>query len=322
LTKPRIVCTPSRPSWSPRWRELEIRIVAALGGNALLQRGESPAAEIQEHHVVDAVEHLARIAGGNELIVTHGNGPQVGLLAIESANDPVLEHPYPFDVLGAQTQGMIGYWLVQALSNVLERPVVALVTRTIVDTNDSAFENPTKFVGRGYTEEEAQRVGAGRWALRHDGVLWRRVVPSPEPQRVVEIDTIKRLMDDGTVVVCAGGGGIPVARNSSGHLEGVEAVIDKDLAAALIARDVGADSLLLLTDVASVMRDFATANQRPISRATVEELHALSFPAGSMGPKVEAACRFVKASGKSAAIGTFDDAPGLLAGTAGTTVIP
>jgi carbamate kinase len=244
------------------------------------------------------------------------------MLALESANDPVLAHPFPLDVLGAQTQGMIGYWLVQALGNVLERPVVALLTRTIVDSNDAAFVAPTKFVGRGYSKEEARRVGGGMWTLRQDGDLWRRVVPSPEPMEVVEISIVKELVSKGTIVVCAGGGGIPVARNQRGHLEGVEAVIDKDLAASLIARDVGADALLLLTDVPAVQVDYGLATEHSLGKATVAELRAMSFPAGSMGPKVEAACRFVYATGKRASIGTFDDAPGLLDGSAGTTVLP
>ena len=268
------------------------------------------------------MKQLARICEGNEIIVTHGNGPQVGMLALESANDPVLDHPFPFDVLGAQTQGMIGYWLVQALGNVLKRRVVAVLTQTIVDTNDPAFKAPTKFVGRGYSKEEARRVGGAKWVLKPDGDLWRRVVPSPEPMEVVEIATVKDLAAKGTIVVCAGGGGIPVARNKKGHLEGVEAVIDKDLAAALIARDVGADALLLLTDVPAVLADYGLPTQHPMDKATVAELRAMSFAAGSMGPKVEAVCQFVKATGKHGSIGTFDDAPGLLDGTAGTTVVP
>jgi carbamate kinase len=265
---------------------------------------------------------LAHICKGNHIIITHGNGPQVGMLAQESANDPVLEHPFPLDVLGAQTQGMIGYWLIQALGNVLERPVVALLTQTIVDSQDTAFVAPTKFVGRGYSKEEAIRVGGGKWALRQDGELWRRVVPSPEPMEVVEISIVKELVSKGTVVVCAGGGGIPVSRNQRGRLEGVEAVIDKDLAAALIAQNVEADVLLLLTDVPAVLADFGRPTENSIERATVAELRAMSFPAGSMGPKVEAACRFVELTGKRAAIGTFDDAPGLLDGSAGTTILP
>jgi carbamate kinase len=272
--------------------------------------------------VVDAVRQLSRICKENEIVVTHGNGPQVGMLALESANDPALDRPFPLDVIGAQTQGMIGYWLVQALGNVLESPVVALLTQTIVDSKDPAFESPTKFVGRGYSKDEASRIGEGKWVLRQDGELWRRVVASPEPIEVVEISIIKDLVSKGNIVVCAGGGGIPVARDRRGHLDGVEAVIDKDLAAALIARDVAADVLLLLTDVPAVLADYGLPTEHPIDNATVAELRAKSFPAGSMGPKVEAACRFVAATGKRACIGSFDDAPGLLEGSVGTNVLP
>ncbi len=268
------------------------------------------------------MEQLARICEGNEVIITHGNGPQVGMLALESANDPLLEHPFPFDVLGAQTEGMIGYWLVQALANVLERRVVAVLTQTIVDTNDPAFLAPTKFVGRGYSKEEARRLGAGAWVLKEDGNLWRRVVASPEPVEVVELSTVKDLVAAGTIVVCAGGGGIPVARDPEGHLYGVEAVIDKDLAAALIARDVGADALLLLTDVPAVLANYGLPTQHSLEKVSVKELRATHFAAGSMGPKVEAVCRFVEATGRHGSIGTFDDAPGLLSGAAGTTVVP
>ena len=243
------------------------------------------------------------------------------MLALESANDPALDHPFPFDVLGAQTQGMIGYWLVQALGNALQRRVVAVLTQTIVDRRDPAFSAPTKFVGRGYSLDEARRVGGDAWVLRQDGEMWRRVVASPEPVEVVEIDTIRELVSQGTIVVCAGGGGIPVARDDHDHLVGVEAVIDKDLAAALIARDVGADALLLLTDVPAVFRDYGRATQRPLGTVSVDELRAMSFPEGSMAPKVDAVCRFVKATGKRGAIGTFDDALELLKGTAGTTVV-
>ena len=296
-------------------------IVAALGGNALLQRGEKPAAEIQQHHVVDAVAQLVRIASDNTLVVTHGNGPQVGMLALESAQDPALDHPFPFDVLGAQTQGMIGYWLAQALANALPgRRVVALVTQTIVDPADPAFAAPTKFVGRGYVDVDA-RAFEGVWTMRRDGALLRRVVASPEPIQIIEIATIRELVASGTIVVCAGGGGVPVARDAHGALHGVEAVIDKDLATAVIARDVGAQAMLLLTDVSAVQADFGSARQRPIRSATVAQLRAMDFASGSMGPKVEAACRFVEATGMRAAIGSFDDAPELLAARAGTTVV-
>jgi carbamate kinase len=244
------------------------------------------------------------------------------MLALESANDPSLDRPFPLDVLGAQTQGMIGYWLVQALGNALQVPVVALLTQTVVDSKDPAFAKPTKFVGRGYSAEEANRLGGGKWTLRQDGDLWRRVVPSPEPIQIVEISVIDDLVSQGTMVICAGGGGIPVARDQRGQLAGVEAVIDKDLAAALIARDVKADLLLLLTDVRAVLANYGLATEHAIESATVAELQAMSFPAGSMGPKVEAACRFVKATGKRACIGSFDDAPGLLDGTVGTSILP
>ncbi len=287
-----------------------------------MQRGDKPAAEIQEHHVLDAVAHLVAVAENNTLIVTHGNGPQVGMLALESASDPVLDHPFPFDVLGAQTQGMIGYWLAQALANALPaRRVVALVTQTIVDVKDPAFSNPTKFVGRGYAEGEAPSPPGSEWTIKQDGLLWRRVVASPEPLEVVEIETIKELVASGTIVVCAGGGGIPVARDANGALRGVEAVIDKDLATAVIARGTDAHVMLLLTDVAAVLADYGTPSERPIRSATVNELRALNFPAGSMGPKVESACRFVEATGRRAAIGSFDDSLELLNGTAGTSVV-
>lgn len=261
--------------------------------------------------------------GEHQLIVTHGNGPQVGMLAVESASDPNLERPYPFDALGAETQGVIGYWLAQALGNALApREVVALVTQTVVDPHDRAFANPTKFIGRQYDKDEALRVGEqSEWTMREDGGRWRRVVASPEPREVVERATIDRLVREGTVVVCAGGGGVPVVRERSGELAGVEAVIDKDLATSLLATGVRADRLLFLTDVERVYANYATANQRPLARVGVKELRGLSFPAGSMGPKVEAACRFVEASGNVASIGSLDDVEGLLAATSGTQVV-
>lgn len=297
-------------------------IVAALGGNALLQRGETPAAQIQRHHVVDAVAQLARVASGNHLVVTHGNGPQVGLLAVESANDPVLERPFPFDVLGAQTQGMIGYWLLQAFTNALpERECVALVTQTLVDGADPAFSHPTKFVGRVYEAEEAQRLARVHgWSVAADGPLWRRVVASPEPRGVIESGIIESLAGAGAIVVGVGGGGIPVVRDEHGQLCGAEAVVDKDLASALLAWTIDADLLLLLTDVAGVYEDYGTPTERVIRSANVDELRAGSFAAGSMGPKVEAACRFAESTGQRAAIGSLDDVLGLVEGTSGTSV--
>ncbi len=298
------------------------KVVIALGGNALLERGERPDSDIQEAHVESAVAALAPLLGTRDVILTHGNGPQVGVLAVESAQDPALSRPYPFEVLGAQTQGMIGYWLVQALSRLLPgRPAACLLCRTVVRADDPAFAHPTKFVGPVYDEDTAQRLAAQRgWQLRPDGRAWRRVVPSPEPVELAELDTIRLLAGSGLIVVCAGGGGIPVTRGRDGGLHGVEAVVDKDLSAALLARAVGADALLILTDVPAVQEGYGTPRARVIHRATPAELRAMSFPDGSMGPKVEAACRFAEATGGMAAIGRLSDAAALLARRTGTIV--
>jgi carbamate kinase len=298
------------------------RVVIALGGNALLQRGERPDSDIQEAHVASAVAALAPLLGTRDVIITHGNGPQVGVLALESAQDPELSRPYPFGVLGAQTQGMIGYWIVQALSRALpSRPAACLITRTVVRAGDPAFRHPSKFVGPVYDEDTAQRLAASRgWSFRRDGRSWRRVVPSPEPVELVEIGIVRQLAASGLLVVCSGGGGIPVVRDSDGALHGVEAVIDKDLSAALLAEAIGAGALLILTDVAAVEDGYGTPAARPIHQVSVAGLRARSFPDGSMGPKVEAACRFVEATGGQAAIGRLGDAAALLAGTAGTVV--
>jgi len=301
-----------------------VRIVAALGGNALLERGEKPDEDIQEHHVKQAVDALAPLARSHDLIVTHGNGPQVGLLALQSASDPALTRPYSLDVLGAQTQGMIGYWLVRALRGAAPgKSAGCLIGQTRVALDDPAFANPTKFVGPVYKESEARDLAAERgWVVRPDGAAWRRVVPSPEPLELVELPLIRVLLAAGALVVCAGGGGIPVVVDASGALRGVEAVVDKDLTAALLARAVDADALLLLTDVDAVIDGFGTPDARPIRHATPQQLRARSFPAGSMGPKVEAACRFVEATGKMAAIGRLDAAAALLRREAGTIVSP
>jgi carbamate kinase len=301
-----------------------VRLVVALGGNALLERSERPDADIQEHHVAAAVDALAPVAGDHELVITHGNGPQVGLLATESEKDPALSHPYPFDVLGAQTQGMIGYWLLQAFENALpERGVATIITQTLVDPTDPAFSHPTKFVGPLYDEETAKRLCVDRrWDVREDEGGWRRVVPSPEPRGIVELDEIEAVVADGSVVICAGGGGIPVVRGPDGRLRGVEAVIDKDLTSALLAERVGAAALVILTDVAAVELGHGTPDARPISTTTVSDLRSTQFPPGSMGPKVEAACRFVEATGHRAHIGRLTDVERVLAGAAGTVVEP
>ena len=299
-----------------------MRIVVALGGNALLRRGQKPDADVQEANVARAAAALASLGDQYELVITHGNGPQVGVLAMQSAADPHLTTPYPFDVLGAQTQGMIGYWLLQAMQNNLPgRQVAAIINQTLVAAGDPAFDNPTKFVGEVFEEGEAKELAARRgWTVRRDGSGWRRVVGSPRPQRVVETRLIRLLLNSGAVVVCAGGGGVPVIRNEQGHLEGVEAVVDKDLTAAVLAEALEADALLVLTDVPHVVRGFGTPEEVPILRATPAALRREDFPAGSMGPKVDAVCRFVEVTGDMAAIGRLEDAGAILNGDAGTIV--
>ncbi|WP_058235252.1 carbamate kinase [Devriesea agamarum] len=301
-----------------------MRIVIALGGNALLERGETPDASVQINHVEEAVKALAPLADEHELIITHGNGPQVGVLALESANDPNLTRPYPFDTLGAMTQGMIGYWLLQSLqSNLPGRHVAAIINQTLVLAGDPAFENPTKFVGEVYDEETAHKLAEERgWVMKPDGKYFRRVVGSPRPQRVIETRLIRRLLDAGAVVVCAGGGGVPVVRDESGRLRGVEAVVDKDLTAAVLAEALEADLLMILTDVEAVMDGYGTPEQAPITRATPAMLRSKGFAAGSMGPKVDAACRFVELTGDNAAIGRLADAQNIVRGTRGTIITP
>lgn len=301
-----------------------MRIVAALGGNALLERGEKPDAAIQEHHVLRAVEGLSTLCRGHDVIITHGNGPQIGVLALESDADASITRGYPLDVLGAQTQGMIGYWLLQALENAVpQRAFASLVCQTVVSSDDPALNHPSKFVGEVYTEEQAKRLAKERgWQIRQDGSGWRRVVPSPLPKELVELPAVERLVASGTCVVCAGGGGIPVVRDDNGRLRGIEAVIDKDHTAALLAEATKAEALLLLTDVPALELDFGTPSARPIGRATPSQLRRLELPAGSMGPKVEAACNFVEATGHIAAIGHLDAAAEMLAGTSGTIIHP
>jgi carbamate kinase len=301
-----------------------MRLVIALGGNALLQRGEPADADIQRHHIQAAADALAPLAAEHELIVCHGNGPQVGLLALESESDRSLRRPYPLDVLGAQTQGMIGYWLAQALRDAgVDRPVVGVITQTVVDAADPAFARPSKFIGRVYDRDEAMQLAARHhWNLAPDGDRWRRVVPSPEPMRIVEQSSISALLATGAVVICGGGGGVPVVTGRDGRPAGVEAVVDKDLVAALLALETGADALLVLTDVSAVMRDFGTPRATPVSRLSIGELSGFSFPGGSMGPKIAACRRFVAATGHPAVIGSLTDAAALLDGTAGTTIVP
>ncbi len=298
-----------------------MRVVVALGGNALLRRGEAAEAETQRRNVLEAASALAALAADHELVITHGNGPQVGLLALEADAYKAVS-PYPLDLLGAESQGMIGYLIVQALRNELpEREVVALLTEVVVDADDPAFRTPTKPIGPVYSEREARSLAGDRgWTIARDGPYFRRVVASPAPRAIVELDSIERLVACNVIVVCAGGGGIPVARN--GRLCGVEAVVDKDRTAALLAEKLGAERLVLATDVPCVERDWGTASATPIRAATPSVLRRLEFAAGSMGPKIEAACRFVERTDGEAAIGSLDNVRALVRGTAGTQIRP
>ena len=298
-----------------------MRVVIALGGNALLRRGEPAEAETQRHNVATAVAAIADVAQDHEVIVTHGNGPQVGLLSLQGDAYGAVS-PYPLDVLGAESEGQIGYLLDQELLNALGgRPVATLLTQVIVDLDDPAFAHPTKPIGPVYAHSTAEQLAAERgWAIAADGPYFRRVVPSPEPRSIVELETLKLLVGAGVLVVCVGGGGIPVAVDRDGRLHGVEAVIDKDLAAALLARGLGADVLLLLTDVPAVQAEWGTPGARDIGRAAPDELRRLSFAAGSMGPKIEAACRFVEATGGQAGIGALADARAIVEGERGTLI--
>ena len=303
-----------------------MRVVIALGGNALLRRDEPLTAEAQRRNVAEAARAVAEVAREHEVLVTHGNGPQVGLLALREEDSGTAG--FPLDVLGAETEGMIGYLVAQELGNQLpERAVATLLTQVEVDPADPAFRTPSKPIGPTWTEAEAVSLAARRgWRIARDGDprsnLWRRVVPSPEPLRILEVSTLRLLADHGVLVVCAGGGGIPVVFDPWGRVHGVEAVIDKDTTAALLARETGADALLLLTDVERVMAGWGTPGARPLAEATPSELRALDFAPGSMGPKVDAALRFVEETGGFAAIGALADAPRILAGEAGTRVLP
>lgn len=297
-------------------------IMVALGGNALLERGEKPDAALQRRHVRRAAEALAPLAAEYGLIICHGNGPQVGVLALESEADTSLTKPYPLDLLGAQTQGMIGYWLAQELRNSgVARPIVAVITQTLVDAADPAFSTPTKFIGPVYRHHHATRLAEHHgWTIAADGPAWRRVVPSPQPQRIIEQAAIRQLLHGGAVVVCGGGGGAPVIEEDSGELTGVDAVVDKDFTAALIAVHMAADRLLLLTDVPAVMCDFGTPRAAAIDHLDLDQIAEFDLPAGSMGPKLEACARFTAATGRPSAVGALADAAAVLAGTAGTTI--
>jgi len=297
-----------------------MRIVVALGGNALLRRGQPMTAENQRENVRIAAKALAPITEGNQLVISHGNGPQVGLLALQSAAYEEVE-AYPLDVLGAQTEGMIGYMIEQELGNLLpiEVPFATILTMVEVDPEDPAFQNPTKPIGPIYTYEDSKLLETEKgWTMKPDGEYWRRVVPSPEPHRIFEMRPIHWLLEKGTIVICAGGGGIPTIFNSEGNLEGVEVVIDKDRASSLLAFELEADLLIMATDADGVYLNWGTDSAEKILTTTPDEIEKHEFEEGSMGPKVEAACDFVRRTGQRAVIGSLADLPAMVAGNAGT----
>lgn len=300
-----------------------MRIVVAIGGNALLKRGETLSWENQRINMRDAAASLAEVARSNTLVLVHGNGPQVGLLALEADAYKAVP-PYPLDALGAESQGMIGYLIAQEMRRALPaRSVVALLTQTIVDANDPAFQHPTKPIGPVYTEISAGGLAGPRgWAMAKDGASFRRVVASPQPQRIVEADAIAALVEAGSLVVCTGGGGIPVIENDDKSLEGVEAVIDKDLGAALLAHDLDAGRLVILTDVDGVYENWGKPEQRLLREMSAANIDPAAFAKGSMGPKIDAACRFARATGRSAFIGSLAEARAVVEGKAGTRIDP
>ncbi|TXI49411.1 MAG: carbamate kinase [Mycobacterium sp.] len=299
-----------------------MRIVIALGGNALLQRGQPMTAENQRANIRLAAERIASIAPGNEIVIAHGNGPQVGLLALQDLAYEEVD-PYPLDVLGAETEAMIGYVIEQELGNLLppEQPFATILTMIEVDADDPAFAHPTKPIGPVYDKATAERLAAEHdWSIAPDGDKYRRVVASPKPQRIFEIRPIRMLVEQGVIVICAGGGGIPTMYGKDGKLLGVQAVIDKDLAAALLAEQLEADLLVIATDVDGVYTGWGTPQQARLGNVTVEQVVEMNLPAGSMGPKVAAACGFATQTKNEAVIGSLADIDRIVAGTAGTRV--
>ncbi|MEM5344309.1 carbamate kinase [Paraburkholderia azotifigens] len=299
-----------------------MRMVIALGGNALLRRGEPMTAENQRENVRLAARQIALVAPGNEVVIAHGNGPQVGLLALQSAAYKEVE-AYPLDVLGAQTEGMIGYLIEQELGNLLpyEVPFATILTQVEVDPHDPAFTHPTKPIGPVYQKEDAERLAKERgWSIAPDGDRFRRVVASPRPKHIFEIRPVRWLLEHGTIVICAGGGGIPTCYDDNRKLIGVEAVIDKDLCSALLAQELDADMLIVATDVDAVYVDWGTPDKRAIAQAHPDELEKLGFASGSMGPKVQAAVEFVRQTGRDAVIGSLADIQAITERRAGTCV--
>ena len=299
-----------------------MRMVIALGGNALLRRGEPMTAENQRENVRLAARQIALVAPGNEIVVAHGNGPQVGLLALQGAAYKEVE-TYPLDVLGAQTEGMIGYLIEQELGNLLpyEVPFATILTQVEVDPNDPAFRHPSKPIGPVYPKEEAERLAKERgWSIAPDGDMFRRVVASPRPKHIFEIRPVRWLLERGTIVICAGGGGIPTCYDADHKLVGVEAVIDKDLCSALLAQELAADMLVVATDVDAAYVGWGTPDKKAIAQAHPDELEKLGFASGSMGPKVQAAIEFARQSGRDAVIGSLSDIQAITEGRAGTRV--
>lgn len=306
-----------------------MKIVITLGGNALLRRGEALSADNQRRNIEVAAQALARLAAKHDLVLSHGNGPQVGLLALQNeayARENPAVPAYPFDVLGAESQAMVGYMFAQALSRALQtvgsdRPVASILTQSEVDPDDPAFANPTKFIGAMMTEAEAKEAEREHgWRVKQDGKGYRRVIASPRPLRIVEFPIIKNLVDTGTLVISCGGGGVPVIRSKKG-LQGVEAVIDKDFAGGILATELCADLLLIATDVDGVYENWGTPQQRRIERITPQKLLQMGFAAGSMGPKIEAACQFVLKTGCPAAIGPLDRIEEVAEGKTGTWIV-
>ncbi|WP_455203708.1 carbamate kinase [Kaarinaea lacus] len=299
-----------------------MRIVVALGGNALLRRGEPLTATNQRNNIRVAAEALAPLAREHDLVISHGNGPQVGLLALQGvAYQP--NELYPLDILDAETEGMIGYLIEQELTNLLpaEYRCATILTQIEVDPSDSAFQHPTKPIGPIYEEAQARKMARSRgWSVAADGEYFRRVVPSPRPQRILELNVIELLIDAGVIVICAGGGGIPTIVRDDGSLMGVEAVIDKDLASSLLAYELKADAFLMLTDVDAVYDQWGKSQARAIGQISPPQLRQFQFESGSMAPKIEAAIEFVERTHGFAAIGALQDAAAILRGEAGTTI--
>ena len=298
-------------------------ILIALGGNALLRRGQPLTEENQLDNIKRASAQIAQLAENYQLVLTHGNGPQIGLLAVQNAAQESVK-PYPLDLLGAETDGMIGYLLEQELSNLLspERIIATLLTRVEVSANDAAFLNPTKPIGAMYTEAEAEHLRTEKnWVIKADGNGFRRVVASPKPLKILGLEPILWLLEHHVIVIAAGGGGIPVVLSADGYShEGVNAIIDKDLCSALLAEKIAVEVLVIVTDVEAVFVDWGKPTQRAIRRISPHDLSHLEFPDGSMGPKVEAACQFVKTTGNPAVIGSLEQILELIDGKAGTWV--